>query len=202
MQTCFAIHDGATVYSCKLRLQFTSHSDNSFSKGAIMFNIVLVEPEIPQNAGNIARTCAATGTHLHMIRPLGFEVSDKYLKRAGLDYWHLVDISYYDSFQELQEKYPNSRFFYFTTKGRHRHSDVKFQDGDFLVFGKETKGLPEELLMQHENECLRIPMFSEARSLNLGNSVAIALYEALRQTNYEGLLEEGELHNHKWSEVE
>ena len=167
-----------------------------------MFNIVLVEPEIPQNAGNIARTCEATQTRLHMIRPLGFEVTDKYLKRAGLDYWHLVDISYYDSFQELQEKYPDSRFFYFTTKGRHRHSDVEFKDGDFLVFGKETKGLPEELLMQHENECLRIPMFSEARSLNLGNSVAIALYEALRQTNYEGLLEEGELHNHKWSEIE
>jgi len=104
--------------------------------------------------------------------------------------------------EELQEKYPNSRFFYFTTKGRHRHSDVAFQDGDFLVFGKETKGLPEELLLQHENECLRIPMFSEARSLNLGNSVAIALYEALRQTDYEGLLEEGELHHHKWSELE
>ena len=167
-----------------------------------MFHIVLVEPEIPQNAGNIARTCAATGTHLHMIRPLGFEVTDKYLKRAGLDYWHLVDISYYDNFAQLQEKYPDSRFFYFTTKGRHRHSDVAFQDGDFLVFGKETKGLPEELLMQHEKDCLRIPMFSEARSLNLGNSVAIALYEALRQTDYEGLLEEGELHNHKWNDVE
>lgn len=166
-----------------------------------MFHIVLVEPEIPQNAGNIARTCAATGTHLHMIRPLGFEVTDKYLKRAGLDYWHLVDISYYDSFQELQEKYPNSRFFYFTTKGRRRHSDVAFQDGDFLVFGKETKGLPEELLLQHEKECLRIPMFSQARSLNLGNSVAIALYEALRQSEYAGLLEEGELHHHSWDEA-
>ena len=163
-------------------------------------NIVLHEPEIPQNTGNIARTCAATGTHLHMIRPLGFEVSDKYLKRAGLDYWHLVEVSYYDSFQELQDKYPNSRFFYFTTKGRHRHSDVQFQDGDFLVFGKETKGLPEELLLCHEEECLRIPMFSEARSLNLSNSVAVALYEALRQRDYEGLLEEGELHHHKWSE--
>lgn len=166
-----------------------------------MLHIVLVEPEIPQNAGNIARTCAATGTHLHMIRPLGFEVTDKYLKRAGLDYWHLVEVSYYDSLAELQAKYPNSRFFYFTTKGRHRHSDVAFQDGDFLVFGKETKGLPEELLMEHEEECLRIPMFSEARSLNLGNSVAIALYEALRQNDYEGLLEEGELHNYRWSEV-
>jgi tRNA (cytidine/uridine-2'-O-)-methyltransferase len=166
-----------------------------------MFNIVLVEPEIPQNAGNIARTCAATGTRLHMIRPLGFEVSNKYLKRAGLDYWHLVDISYYDSFDELKAKYPESRFFYFTTKARHRHSDVRFKDGDFLVFGKETKGLPEELLMQNEETCLRIPMFADARSLNLSNSVAIAVYEALRQTDYEGLLEEGELHHHKWDEV-
>lgn len=167
-----------------------------------MFHIVLVEPEIPQNAGNIARTCAATGTHLHMIRPLGFEVTDKYLKRAGLDYWHLVNISYYDSFEELRAQYPNSRFFFFTTKGRHRHSDVSFQDGDFLVFGKETRGLPEELLLQNEKTCLRIPMFSEARSLNLSNSVAVALYEALRQNDYEGLLEEGELHNHSWAEVE
>lgn len=166
-----------------------------------MFNIVLVEPEIPQNAGNIARTCAATGTRLHMVRPLGFEVTDKYLKRAGLDYWPLVDISYYDSFSRLQETFPSSRFFYFTTKGRRRHSDISFKDGDFLVFGKETKGLPEELLMQHPEECLRIPMFSEARSLNLSNSVAVALYEALRQTDYEGLLEAGELHEHKWSET-
>ena len=167
-----------------------------------MIHILLVEPEIPQNAGNIARTCAATGTHLHMIRPLGFEVTDKYLKRAGLDYWHLVDISYYDSFEELREKYKDNRFFFFTTKGRHRHSDVAFQDGDFLVFGKETKGLPEELLMQNEETCLRIPMFSEARSLNLGNSVAIALYEALRQSDYEGLLDEGELHNLSWADAE
>ena len=167
-----------------------------------MFHIVLVEPEIPQNAGNIARTCAATGAHLHMIRPLGFEVTDKYLKRAGLDYWHLVEVSYYDSFAELRENYPEGRFFYFTTKARRRHSDVKFQDGDFLVFGKETKGLPEELLMENEETCLRIPMYEAARSLNLGNSAAIALYEALRQTDYQGLLEEGELHQHKWNEVE
>ena len=165
-----------------------------------MFHIVLVEPEIPQNAGNIARTCAATGTHLHMIRPLGFEVTDKYLKRAGLDYWNLVNISYYDSFEELQAAYPASRFFFFTTKARHRHSDVCFQDGDFLVFGKETKGLPEELLLKNEETCLRIPMFEKARSLNLSNSVAIALYEALRQNDYAGLLEEGELHHHSWSE--
>lgn len=166
-----------------------------------MFHIVLVEPEIPQNAGNIARTCAATGTALHMVRPLGFEVSDKYLKRAGLDYWNLVDISYYDSFEELKAKYPKARFFYFTTKARHRHSDVAFQDGDFLVFGKETKGLPEELLMQNEETCLRIPMDARARSLNLSNSAAIAVYEALRQTDFQGLQEEGELHQHSWSDL-
>lgn len=166
-----------------------------------MFNIVLVQPEIPQNAGNIARTCAATGTRLHMVKPLGFEVTDKYLKRAGLDYWNLVEIFYYDSFEQLQQQNPNARFFYFTTKAQHKHSDVQFCDGDFLVFGKETKGLPEELLMQHENECLRIPMFAQARSLNLSNSVAIALYEALRQNDFPGLLEEGELHEHSWSDI-
>ena len=165
-----------------------------------MFHIVLVEPEIPQNAGNIARTCAATGTHLHMIRPLGFEVTDKYLKRAGLDYWHLVEISYYDSFDELRSKYPDSRFFFFTTKGKHRHSDVAFQGGDFLVFGKETKGLPEELLVKNKETCLRIPMHADARSLNLGNSAAIALYEALRQTDFAGLKEEGELHRLSWDD--
>lgn len=165
-----------------------------------MFHIVLVEPEIPQNAGNIARTCGATGTHLHLIRPLGFEVTDKYLKRAGLDYWHLVNISYYDSFQQLREKYADARFFFFTTKGKNRHSDVAFKDGDFLVFGKETKGLPEELLIQNKDTCLRIPMLADARSLNLGNSVAIALYEALRQTDYPGLLEEGELHRLSWQD--
>lgn len=166
-----------------------------------MFHIVLIEPEIPQNAGNIARTCAATGTALHMVRPLGFEVSDKYLKRAGLDYWNLVSVSYYDSFEELKERFPSSRFFFFTTKARRRHSDVTFQDGDFLVFGKETKGLPEELLMQNEETCLRIPMDARARSLNLSNSAAIAVYEALRQTNFEGLLEEGELHEHQWADL-
>ena len=166
-----------------------------------MFHIVLIEPEIPQNAGNIARTCAATGTALHMVRPLGFEVSDKYLKRAGLDYWNLVSVSYYDSFEELKEKFPTARFFFFTTKARRRHSDVAFKDGDFLVFGKETKGLPEELLMQNEETCLRIPMDARARSLNLSNSAAIAVYEALRQTDFQGLLEEGELHEHQWSDL-
>ncbi len=167
-----------------------------------MFHIVLVEPEIPQNAGNIARTCAATGAWLHLVRPLGFEVTDKYLRRAGLDYWPLVHVSYYDSFEEVCAAFPASRFFFFTTKGRKRHSDVCFRDGDFLVFGKETRGLPEELLLRHPDECLRIPMISEARSLNLGNSAAIALYEALRQTGYRDLTTEGELHEHKWEELE
>ena len=165
-----------------------------------MFNIVLVEPEIPQNAGNIARTCAATGTRLHMIRPLGFEVTDKYLKRAGLDYWNLVEIYYYDSFEQLQAKYPDGRFFYFTTKALHKYSEATFKDGDFLVFGKETKGLDEQLLLKNKDTCLRIPMFEQARSLNLSNSVAIALYEALRQNDFTGLLEEGELHHHTWDE--
>ena len=165
-----------------------------------MLNIVLVEPEIPQNAGNIARTCAATKTRLHMIRPLGFEVSDKYLKRAGLDYWHLVEVCYYDSFEELQAKYPDGRFFFFTTKARKTHCDPAYKDGDFLVFGKETKGLPEELLLKNEETCVRIPMLEEARSLNLSNSAAIAVYEALRQLNFPNLSGEGELHEHSWDE--
>ncbi len=165
-----------------------------------MFHIVLVEPEIPQNAGNIARTCAATGAHLHMIRPLGFEVSDKYLKRAGLDYWNLVDVSYYDSFDELKAKFPTARFFFFTTKAQKNHCQANFQENDFLVFGKETKGLDERLLLKHPGECLRIPMREQARSLNLSNSVAVALYEALRQTDFVGLSSMGQLHEHKWSE--
>lgn len=165
-----------------------------------MFNIVLVEPEIPQNTGNIVRTCAATGCRLHLVKPLGFEVSDKYLKRAGLDYWHFVEISYWDSFAELQAAYPEGKFYYFTTKGRTRHSDAKFKENDFLVFGKETKGLPEELLIQHPDECLRIPMIDETRSLNLSNSVAIAVYEALRQHNFDNLQTKGELHELKWKD--
>ena len=163
-----------------------------------MFNIVLVEPEIPQNTGNIVRTCHATGCRLHLVRPLGFEISDRYLKRAGLDYWDEVEIFYYDSFEELKDRFPSSRFWYFTTKGLTRHSDVQFAAGDFLVFGKETKGLPEELLVKNKESCLRIPMIGETRSLNLSNSVAIAVYEGLRQQNFEGFKTEGQLHNLKW----
>lgn len=167
-----------------------------------MLHIVLVEPEIPQNAGNIARTCAATGCVLHMVRPLGFEVSDKYLKRAGLDYWNLVDVKYYDSFDEVQEEAargnPAAKFYFFTTKAKHAHTEASYKNGDYLVFGKETKGLPEELLVDHEETCVRIPMRSEARSLNLSNSVAVAVYEALRQLDFAGLSEEGELHRLHW----
>ena len=157
-------------------------------------NIVLVEPEIPQNAGNIARTCAVTGSKLHLVRPLGFEVSDKYLKRAGLDYWHLVDIFYYDSIEEVMDKFYNGKnFFFFSTKAKHVHSDVSYNDGDFLVFGKETKGLPESLLEKHYDECVRLPMMSETRSLNLSNSVCVGVYEALRQLGYPNLTVEGEI---------
>ena len=157
-------------------------------------NIVLVEPEIPQNTGNIVRTCAATGSKLHLVRPLGFEVSDKYLKRAGLDYWHYVDISYYDSIEEVLEKYYNgSNFYFFSTKSKIIHSDADYKDGDFLVFGKETKGLPESLLEKHYDECVRIPMIGELRSLNLSNSVCVAVYEALRQSGYQGFKTQGEI---------
>ena len=157
-------------------------------------NIVLVEPEIPQNAGNIVRTCAVTGSKLHMVRPLGFEVSDKYLKRAGLDYWHFVDISYYDSIEEVMDKFYNgNNFWFFSTKSKQVHSDAKYKDGDFLLFGKETKGLPESLLEKHYDEWVRLPMMNECRSLNLSNSVCVGVYEALRQLGYPNLQVEGEI---------
>lgn len=164
-------------------------------------NIVLVEPEIPQNTGNIARTCAATGASLHLVRPLGFYIDDKKLKRAGLDYWHLLDITYYDDLNDFLEKTKGGRYFLFSTKGNHIHSDAEYPDNCYIIFGKETKGLPEELLMQYPESTVRIPMIDEARSLNLSNSVAIATYEVLRQWNYPQLQSVGELHNHKWSDV-
>ena len=161
-------------------------------------NIVLIEPEIPQNTGNISRTCAATGARLHLVKPFGFEINDKHLKRAGLDYWQYLDITYYENQAEFFEKNKGKPFYFFTTKALHRHSDVEYPDGAYLVFGKETKGLPEELLLENRDSCVRIPMIDEARSLNLSNAVAIATYEALRQWDYPSLLEIGQLHNHKW----
>ena len=163
-----------------------------------MFNIVLVEPEIPQNTGNIVRTCAATGCKLHLVRPLGFEVSDKYLKRAGLDYWKDAEIFYYDGFDEVVAKFPEASFYFFTTKARKNYSSVEFKEGDFLVFGKETRGLPEELLKANKDSCVRIPMLNDTRSLNLSNSVAIAVYEGLRQQNFKGFNCKGELHRLSW----
>ena len=164
-------------------------------------NLVLVEPEIPQNTGNIARTCAATGAALHLVEPLGFKIDDRKLKRAGLDYWNLLEIHFYRDLDDFFEKTKGGHYFFFSTKGTHRHSDVTFPDNCYLLFGKETRGLPEHLLMQHPNETLRIPMIDEARSLNLSNSVAIAAYEVLRQWDYPELLNKGELHRHKWSEI-
>lgn len=157
------------------------------------YHIVLVEPEIPQNTGNIARTCAATGTSLHLVKPLGFSVDDRYLKRAGLDYWKDVDLHYWESFDELQYRYPSGEFFYATTKACHTYADVVYPVGCFLVFGKETRGLPEELLKKNLDTCIRIPMRDTIRSLNLANSAAIILYEALRQAGFSGLKGEGSL---------
>lgn len=158
-------------------------------------NIVLVEPEIPQNTGNIARTCAASGASLHMVRPLGFSVDDRYLKRAGLDYWEWVDIHYYDSFDELREKYADAVFYYTTTKAPNTYAEINYTDNCFIVFGKETAGLPEELLQKNLSWCIRIPMGGNIRSLNLANSVAVVTYEALRQHGFEGLETQGKLRN-------
>lgn len=158
-------------------------------------NIVLVEPEIPQNTGNIARTCACTGSHLHLVRPLGFEIDDRKLKRAGLDYWSELDISIYDNFDQVLKKARGTgdRLFFYSTKAARRYCDAEFRDGDYLVFGKETHGLPEPLLAANYDMCLRIPMGEKLRSLNLSNSVAIAVYEALRQLDFGGLEPVGHL---------
>ncbi len=152
-----------------------------------MLHIALVEPEIPQNTGNIARTCAATGIALHLVGEMGFSISDKWVKRAGLDYWHLVTIQRHERLEELWEQYPESKFWYATTKAKHRHTDVAYGPDDFLVFGKETKGLPEELVYSKLDQAIRIPMKNDARSLNLANSVAVVAYEALRQLGHPGL---------------
>lgn len=161
-------------------------------------NIVLVEPEIPQNAGNIARTCAVTGARLHLVEPLGFKIDDRKLKRAGLDYWHYLDITYYPSLGEFFEENAGGAFYYFTTKGQHRYTDISYPDKCFIVFGKETAGLPEELLKENPDSCVRIPMRDGLRSLNLSNSVAIGAYEVLRQWDFPELLDHGQLHRYKW----
>lgn len=161
-------------------------------------NIVLVEPRIPQNTGNISRTCAVTGARLHLVGPLGFEISDKQLKRAGLDYWDKLDVTYYDNLEDFFLKNKDGKFFYFTTKGKYVHSEAEYPNNAYLVFGREDKGLPEELLHENPESCVRIPMRNELRSLNLSNSVAIAAYEVLRQWEYPDLSREGKLTKYEW----
>ena len=165
-------------------------------------NIVLVEPRIPQNAGNIARTCAATGARLHLVRPMGFEVDDAKLKRAGLDYWHYLDITYYESLNNFLEQNKDAPMYFFTTKGQTVHSDASYPDNVFLVFGREDAGLPEELLLRFPKQCLRMPMLQGLRSLNLSNTVAIGAYEVLRQWGYPQLQNKGQLHHYKWEDTE
>ncbi len=153
-------------------------------------NIVLIEPQIPQNTGNIARTCAATGASLHLVGPMGFKIDDKKLKRAGLDYWHMLDITHYETSAEFFEKC-DGECFYFTTKAPNRYTDVKYPDNSYIIFGREDAGLNEDLLKDNLQKCVRLPMIDDARSLNLSNAVAIATYEVLRQNNFDGLLDAG-----------
>ncbi len=166
----------------------------------MQLNIVLVEPQIPQNTGNIARTCAATGARLHLVEPMGFKVDDKKLKREGLDYWHLLDITYYENLDDFFEKNKDGSFYYFSTKAQNIYSDVEYPDNTYLFFGKDTAGLPEELLHDNPEKCVRLPMIdnSDARSLNLSNAVAIGAYEVLRQWGFPNLLTQGQLTKFEW----
>ena len=159
-----------------------------------MLNIVLVEPEIPQNCGNIARTCAATGARLHLIRPLGFDISDKAVKRAGLDYWHMVEVIDYENLEDFFRRNDVGQMWCLSTKAPRSYTEANYADGCYLFFGKETKGLPETFLEQHYDECVRIPMRESARSLNLSNAVAITVFEALRQLSFPGLLDHGKMY--------
>lgn len=163
-----------------------------------MLNIVLHEPEIPANTGNIGRTCVASGTRLHLIRPLGFSLDEKMLRRAGLDYWKYLDVRVYENYEDFCQKNPGAKIYYATTKARRAYTHVAYEPECYLMFGKESAGIPEELLVEHEETCIRIPMIGEMRSLNLSNAVAIVLYEALRQNDFEGMRCEGQLHRLHW----
>ncbi len=165
-----------------------------------MINIVLFEPEIPANTGNIGRTCVATNTRLHLIEPLGFRLTEKNLQRAGMDYWKDLDVTTYIDYQDFLEKNPKARekMFMGTTKAKNVYTEVAYEDECYIMFGKESAGIPEEILVEHKESCIRIPMMEEIRSLNLGNSVAIVLYEALRQTDFKSMQREGELHHYQW----
>ena len=161
-------------------------------------NIVLFEPEIPANTGNIGRTCVATGTRLHLIEPLGFRLNEKSIKRAGMDYWEHLDVTRYINFEEFLEKNPGAKIYMATTKGQHVYTEVNYEPDCYIMFGKESAGIPEEILVKHPETCIRIPMLSEIRSLNLSNSVAVVLYEALRQNNFESMKLEGQLTKYEW----
>lgn len=167
-----------------------------------MFNIILHEPEIPANTGNIGRTCVATGAKLHLIGPLGFSLDEKQLKRAGLDYWKDLDVTVYDDFDDFMKKNPDVKIYMATTKAVHVYSEVQYEPDCFIMFGKESAGIPEDILLQHKDTAIRIPMIGDIRSLNLSNSVAIVLYEAVRQNNFSHMQLEGHLHHHSWSEAE
>ena len=161
-------------------------------------NIVLFEPEIPANTGNIGRTCVATGTRLHLIEPLGFRLNEKSIKRAGMDYWEHLDVTRYINFEEFLEKNPGAKIYMATTKGQHVYTEVNYEPDCYIMFGKESAGIPEEILVKHPDNCIRIPMLSEIRSLNLSNSVAVVLYEALRQNNFDHMKLEGQLTKYEW----
>ena len=163
-------------------------------------NIVLHEPEIPANTGNIGRTCVATGSTLHLIEPLGFRLNDKEIKRAGMDYWEHLDVRRYDDYRDFCEKNPDAKIWFATTKAKHIYTDVQFGPDDYIMFGKESAGIPEEILVEHEENCIRIPMLPQIRSLNLSNSVSIVLYEALRQQQFSQMQLAGELHRLHWKE--
>ena len=169
-----------------------------------MNNIVLHEPEIPANTGNIGRTCVAAGARLHLIEPLGFKLDEKSVKRAGLDYWDKLDVRTYINYQDFLEKNPNAKIYMATTKALHTYDEVEYEDECYIMFGKESAGIPEEILLNHEETCVRIPMINDIRSLNLSNSVAIVLYEALRQVGFdtmENMQRTGQLHRYSWEEV-
>ncbi len=161
-------------------------------------HIILHQPEIPANTGNIGRTCVATGTSLHLIEPLGFRLDEKSIKRSGMDYWNRLDVTRYMNYQEFQEKHPGAKVWLATTKAKKVYTEASFHMDDYIMFGKESGGIPEEILVDHEEDCIRIPMLPDIRSLNLSNSVAIVLYEALRQNHFGGMQMEGELHRLKW----
>ena len=163
-----------------------------------MLNIVLHEPEIPANTGNIGRTCVATGTRLHLIEPLGFRLNEKSVKRAGMDYWEHLDVTRYINYEDFLAKNPGAKIYMATTKSKQTYTDVQYEDGCYIMFGKESAGIPEEILLENKENCIRIPMLDHIRSLNLSNSVAIVTYEALRQLNFDHFQMEGQLHHYEW----